>query len=273
LRTASEGYFSALGVPLLQGRPFEAGDDGNATPVAVVNRSLTERFFADRDPLGQRLSTDGGTNWLTVVGVVADVRHRPDAEPEPALYVPLRQAGFGQQLFVRTRTAVPASLEHELRQAVYAVDAEQPIDSFETLADTRRAAVASPRLLATLMLLFAGVGLAVTCAGIIGLVAFSVSQRTREIGVRIALGATGRGVLGMVIADALKLCLLGLALGVLLALGLGRFARSLLFEISPNDPLTLGAVAGVVVIAAFGASLLPALRATRLDPNRALRAE
>jgi putative ABC transport system permease protein len=273
LRTASEGYFSTLGVPLLQGRPFEPGDDGNATPVAVVNRSLTERFFADRDPLGQRLSTDGGRNWLTVVGVVADVRHRPDAEAEPALYVPLRQAGFGQQLFVRTRTAVPASLERELRQAVYAVDAEQPIDSFETLADTRRAAVASPRLLATLMLLFAGVGLAVTCAGIIGLVAFSVSQRTREIGVRIALGATGRGVLGMVVADALKLCLLGLALGVLLALGLGRFARSLLFEISPNDPLTLGAVAAVVVIAAFGASLLPALRATRLDPTRALRAE
>jgi putative ABC transport system permease protein len=272
-RTASEGYFSTLGVPLLQGRDFVNGDDREATPVAVVNRALADRFFADRSPLGQRLSTDGGANWLTVVGVVADVLHRPDAAAEPALYVPLRQSGFAQQLFVRTRGPVPATLERELRQAVYAVDAEQPIDSFETLADTRRAAVASPRLLATLLLLFAGVGLAVTCAGIIGLVAFSVSQRTRELGVRLALGATGGGVLRMVVGDAVRLCLFGLGLGLVLALALGRFARSLLFEISPHDPLTFAAVAAVVVSAALGASLLPALRTARLDPTRALRAE
>ena len=273
LRSASEGYFSTLGVPLLQGRDFGVGDDGASTPVATVNRALVDRFFSDRDPLGQRLSIDSGANWLTVVGVVADVRHRPDEDPEPAVYVPLRQSGFAQRLFVRTRAGVPASLEQELRQTVYAVDAEQPVDSFETLEDTRRAAVASPRLLATLLLLFALVGLAVTCAGIVGLVAFSVSQRTRELGVRIALGATRGGVLRMVIGDSVRLCLVGLALGLLLALALGRFARSLLFEVSTHDPVTIAVVAVVVAAAALLASLLPALRTTRLDPTRALRAD
>jgi cell division protein FtsX len=273
LRVASPHYFRAMGIPLLEGRELDQRDDLEGVQVTVVNRAFADAFFPDGSPLERRLSLDGGESWRVIVGVVGDVRQVAlDGEPEAAVYLPLAQSFWGSSLAIHARIE-PAALIGQIKAAVHAIDPEQPVDDFETLAQTRREAMAPPRVTAGLLAAFAGLALVITAAGISGVIAYSVSQRLHEIGLRMALGAARSQVVLMVLRQGLVLVGVGLAVGLAVALALGRSLRALLYQTSPFDPLTLAVVVVVLVLTAAVSCLLPARRATAVDPTVALRSE
>jgi predicted permease len=269
---ASPGYFQTVGIPLIRGRLFTEQDRAGSTPVGVVSQSMARSLFGERDAVGARLSNTNGRTWITVVGVVGDVRRSLDAAPSEALYVPLAQSSPLTAMFLlRTAGDVPPGLERQVRQAVYAVDANQPVDQFRTLDEVRSESIAAQRLTALLVGLFAALALTITAAGLSGVIAFSVNQRVPEFGVRMALGASSRSLLRMVLGEALRLVAIGLALGTLGAALFGRLVRTLLFDVAPTDPLTFALVAlGFATVSAL-ACLAPARRAAAVDPMVALR--
>jgi predicted permease len=272
-RTASTDYFETVRQPLVLGRTFSEGDKDEAVPVAVINQATARHRWGSEDPIGRRVTFDRGQTWLTIVGVVGDVRqYGLDREPTDEIYVPLAQAGFGGNLLVRT-AADPMSIAKLMREAVYEVDSDTAVDRVQTLEQVRSDAVASPRLTAILLAMFAGLALVITAAGIAGVMALSVNQRTHELGVRLALGATPGRVLGMVMRQGMSFVLVGLSMGVAGALLLGRFMSSLLFAVEPTDPITFLAVALVLIAVAAAACLVPARRVTSIDPMLALRSE
>jgi putative ABC transport system permease protein len=274
IRVASDRYFDTLGIPLVSGRLFNALDTEESARVVVINRSMA-RYWDAADPTGSSISADRGQTWFRVVGVVGDVKQFGLAQESVAqVYIPLSQArGFPQgQILVRT-TGDPAGFAALLRDAVRAVDPLQPVEEVQTLDDLRSEALAAPRLTATLLAVFAGLALLVTLAGIGGVIATSVTQRTREFGVRMALGAHRGSVLTMVLRQGLTLVVIGLVLGIAGALAAGRVLSSYLYQTAPRDPLIFAAVAAVFVIAGVLACLVPARRATTVDPLIALRAE
>ncbi len=272
-RIASPGYFRTLGIPLVRGRTFDAQDDAQGVPVAVVTRSLAQNYWGDDDPISRRVSVDGGTTWLTIVGVVGDVReYGPAVAATDELYVPLAQGGFSQRLLIRT-AADPMAMAREVKELVWAVDPDQPVSNLETMPAKTAAATASPRLTTLLLGLFAALALAITAAGLSGVVAFVVSQRTQEIGIRMALGAHRGSVLLMVLLQGLRLVVVGLVVGIAASLVVGRLMSDLLFEVRPSDPLTLIGVSVVLIAAAAVACLIPARRAIRVQPTIALRSE
>jgi predicted permease len=269
---SSENYFAVVGQPLLRGRAFVATDAAPAPAVAIINQSLANRLWAGADPVGTRITFDNGTNWTTIVGVVANTRQQLNAEPVDEIHVPLRQSGglLTGTLVVRT-VAAPEALSRELREALRKADAQQPVTVIQTLEESRRKALVAPRLVATLLGLFALLALVITAAGIGGVLAFTVSQRTQEIGIRMALGA-GRGdVLWMVLRQGLGLVGLGLAVGTAAAFSLSRLLSGVLYAVPPTDPLTFAAVVLVLLGVAALACLLPARRATSVSPVTALR--
>jgi predicted permease len=271
-RVVSPRYFETIGQRVVRGRAFEDGDDPRARPVAVVNQAFARHYWGDADPIGQRVSFgDDEEPWVTIVGVVGDVRqYGLDREPGLELYRPFAQnPGWGAVL-VRTRVE-PTAIVSLLGRAVRELDPEQPIDRIRTLAEVRRDSVASPRLTALLLGIFALVALVITAAGIGGVLALSVSQRTVEIGVRMAMGAERGAVMRMVLGQGLGLVLAGLALGLAGAIGLSRLIERLLFGVPPTDPLTYGAVVVLLLAVAAAACLLPARRAASVDPLVALR--
>jgi len=273
-RVASDQYFDTIGIPLVSGRVFNALDTDQSLPVVVINRSMV-RYWEGTDPIGSRISTDRGQNWFTVVGVVGDVKQFGLAQETVAqVYAPLTQTpqGFQGQILVRT-SGDPNRFAQVLRETVHAVDPNQPVESVQTLDDLRSEALAAPRLTATLLVIFAVLALVVTLAGIGGAIATSVSQRTREFGVRMALGASRDSVLTMVLRQGLTLVLIGLVFGIGGALAAGRVLSSYLYQTAPRDPIIFAAVAGVFVIAGVLACLIPARKATTVDPLIALRAE
>jgi predicted permease len=271
---ASEGYFDALGVPVLRGRCFEERDAPPSPGVAVVSRSLARRHFGDADPVGLRLRLDRGDSWRVIVGVVGDVRQYALSQPVPdMIYLPFREfPGFSSTAFVRTQ-GEPRALADELRRLIHALDPQAAVVQVKTLDEIRHEALASPRLTTLLLATFAGLALAISAAGVGGVIAYSVSQRTQEIGVRMALGAEPRRVLGMLLRQGMASVLLGLGLGVLGALGLARLISGLLFGVEPTDPLCFAGSALLFVIVAGVACLVPARRATAIQPMIALRAE
>ncbi|HSF40527.1 MAG TPA: ABC transporter permease [Thermoanaerobaculia bacterium] len=274
LRRASPRYFETIGVPLLAGRAFASQDRADAAAVAIVNRAMARASWAEGSPLGRRISTDGGATWRTVVGVVGDVRqHGLASEVRPEVYVPFEQSPtLAATLLVRT-AGDPRAFSGPLREAVHALDPEQPVEEVRTLEEVRGEALASPRLTAALLALFAGLALVVSAAGVSGVVAFSVSQRTREIGLRMALGARQETVLGMVLLEGMALALAGLALGIAGALAVSRLLSGLLYGVGPTDPVTYGAVSLTLLAAAAVACWIPAQRATTVDPMVALRSQ
>jgi predicted permease len=274
LHIASSDFFDTVGARLASGRAFSLLDHRDAAPVAIVNRSLAERYWGDRDPVGQRLSTDGGQTWLEVVGVSGDVRWQGlDQEVQDEIYLPFLQVPIRRMsLLVKTATE-PSSTIGQLRDAVYAIDPEQPIADVRTLEALRDESLASRRLTAVLLSLFAALALAVTAAGISGVLAFSVNQRTREIGVRMAMGARRLDVLRQVMRQGMTMVVLGLVLGVVVAALSTRVLRSLLYAVEPTDVPTFAAVAAVLAAVAASACLIPALKATSVDPAVALRGE
>jgi len=273
-RPASPEYFRTLGIPLLRGRAFTDLDGPNSPPVVVVSRTLAERYFGTEKALGGQLCWGLCDVWYTIVGVVGDVKQRGlDREVSADLYVPYARSGFrGVRVLLRTR-ADPATMAERLRETVRDIDPEQPVTEVRTLSEVRDEALASSRLTMLLMTLFAAVALAITAAGIGGVIAYTVSQRTPELGLRMALGANRWNVVWLVTRQAMLLVAVGLALGVPAALVAVRFLAGLLFEIPPTDPLTFVAVTLLVVGVAAAACLLPTRRATAIDPMAALRTE
>jgi predicted permease len=274
VRIASPAYFEMLGIPLLRGRTFDASDTETTELVSVINEAAA-RQWGDRDPIGDRVSPNGGRTWYRIVGIVGDVRHFGlDVEAVAQAYGTFAQANGHLQGRILAKTAGdPGPLMGAIRNAIHEVDPDMPIERMQTLDTIRAAYLATPRLTALLLSIFAGLALCITAAGIAGLIATSVAQRTREIGLRIAVGASARGVLAMVLGQGFKLVALGLAIGVPLAVAFGVALRTYLFDTPPADPLMLFGVASALAAAAALGCVGPALRATRIDPIAALRAE
>ena len=270
---ASPGYFRTLGIPLLAGREFADTDDKKAPNVTIINESVKRRLWPNEDPIGKRVSFDDGETWTTVAGIVGDVREFGlDRAPISEMYVPVAQVGAVSTLIVRT-AADPQAMARRMREVVHEVDSQTAITHEMTLEQAREESLVSPRLTATLLGLFAGLALLIAAAGIGGIMALAVSQRVREIGIRMALGARPADVLKMVLGQGLGLTLLGVAIGAAGALVLTGLAKSLLFEVTPTDPFTFASVAVVLLVAAIVASYLPARRAAGVDPIDALRCE
>jgi putative ABC transport system permease protein len=274
LRIASPGYFGALGVPLLRGRDFTEADREQAPLVAIVNRTFADRLLPGEDPVGQQVRWGRSGRVVQIVGVVGAVRHRGLADrPRPELYVPYRQLQYGSMTLVVRTAGDPAAVAAALKDQVYALDPGQPLTALATMNTLLADSVAGRRSQMLLLGAFAALALALAAVGIYGVVSHAVGQRTREIGIRIALGARAWDVLRLVLHDGLGLVSLGLGLGLAAALGLAGALDDLLFDVSPRDPLTLAAVAALLLGVALAACGLPARRASRVDPVRALRYE
>ncbi|HEX6669487.1 MAG TPA: ABC transporter permease, partial [Gemmatimonadales bacterium] len=273
LRSASPEYFPSLGIPLVTGRLFSPSDGPSSPQVAIVNQTLARRHWARESAVGKRISADTGKTWITIVGVVGDVRHYGlESEPSDEVYLPFAQLPIRESTFLVRTTADPGAMARRVAEEVLALDAAQPVANVQTLEEVRGEALASPRLTTTLLLLFSLLALCITAAGLGGVVAFSVSQRTQEIGVRMALGAGRAEVLGMVLREGLRLVGLGLVLGALAAVLLSGLLAGLLFHVETTDPLTFAGMALVLVLIAAAACLVPARRAATVDPLVALRA-
>lgn len=271
LRFVTPGYFETLGMTVLKGRAFEAADDEGGPLVAVLSAGAARRLFGTQDPLGRRVSSTGTT--ATVVGIVGDVRQAGlDSEAAEEVYLPYFQAGFGRQLLVRTAVP-PMMLARALREEVYAVDPNQPVSFVQTLDEAQAASAESPRTIALLLSIFAAIAMATAAAGIASVISYSVAQRRREIGIRMALGARRSRVASVIVRGGLLTVVLGLALGLVGALLLTRMLEGLLFGVRPSDPLTLVAVGTAFLVVGGSAALIPALRGTRIQPIEALRAD
>ena len=269
---ASPDAFTLLGIPLLRGRLFTRGDT-EKNPVVVVNRSLERRYFPNEDPIGKRISGDDGKNWATIVGIVGDVRqYGLDQEPVDTVYVPFALDAMMSSVLVKTSDD-PLNHVKQLREAVYAIDSEQPITNVKTLSELRGDSMAQTRLTSILLLLFGGLALAIAATGLAGVTALLVSQRTREIGIRMALGAQRTNVLNLFVLQAMKVIAVGLATGIVVALLGARVIQSLLFSTPPTDPLTFMGVALTFIAVALVASYIPARRVTKVSPLIALRSE
>ncbi len=274
VRVASPRYFETLGIPVLSGRAFTVGDHREAPRVVVVNQAMV-RYWEGSDPIGARLSTDNGRTWWMVVGVVGDVRQFGlERAAVPQAFIPLAQmpTGLGGRVMLRT-TGDPAALSRAMIDAVHALDPDMPVEDVQTLEEARSESLAGPRLTAFLLSIFAGLAMLVTLTGVTGVIANNVSERTREFGVRMALGATRGWVLRMVLKQGLLLVAGGLLLGLVAASVFSSLLSSYLFDTPPRDPIVLLAVAGAFLLAGVLACVGPARRATGVDPLVALKVE
>ena len=269
------GLFESLRVPLVDGRLFAPGDGAETQPVAIVNQAMARRFWPNRSPIGARLRQGGtGSVWRTVVGVVADIRNDDaDQPPLPYLYVPLAQEPI-RTVSIAIRTANdPARLADPLRQAIAAFDPDQPLYDVRTMVDLWTADLQGSRILIQVMSALALIALGLAGLGVWGVAAQAVGQRTREIGVRVALGASAAQVGRLIAWQGFVPIAIGLAIGLVAGLGLGRVMRSILFQVTPTDSLTLAGTLALLALVGLAATLGPALRAARLDPLAALRTE
>jgi putative ABC transport system permease protein len=272
-------YFRTLGVPLRRGRLFTAGDVTGAPPVAIINEEMARRIFEGADPIGRRVTfgdpADTAAVWYTIVGVVGTVAQEGlTAKPYTQLYRPLTQRPSRSiYLSVRTAGGDPMAVAPALRKALRAVAPDLPVNDVRTMEDRVAANIARPRVSVALLGVFSAVALALAAVGIYGVVSYTVAQRTREIGIRMALGARPDGVLQLVVRQGLAPVALGVAVGLASALLATRLMRSLLYGVSATDPLTFAAVALFLALVALVAIWLPARRATRVSPLVALRYE
>jgi predicted permease len=268
------GYFRTLGIPLIRGRDFNATDTDAHPPVVIVNESMVRQFFPGEDPMGKRLTTGGGpsASWSQIVGIVRDSKYTSLGDaPGPVLYFPLaQQHETGVTLYVRA-SVPPATLIPQIRHEVQAIEPNLPLPGIGTVEDTLGASLYAPRMGAMLLSVFGGLALLLACLGVYGVLAFSISRRTREIGIRMALGADRRRVLGLIIGEGMWLVGIGLAIGLAAALYASKWVRAFLYDVNTRDTATFTTVPLVLVAMALLACYLPARRAMRVDPMRALR--
>ncbi|HEX4809921.1 MAG TPA: ABC transporter permease [Bryobacteraceae bacterium] len=274
----SPDYFRTLRIPLIQGRYFTESDAGDARNAIVISESLAHKYFRG-NPIGHHIAPSGPDNhnpWLPIVGVVGDVKYTGlDRAVEPALYRLYTEFDDGDsaRLNLVVRSTIARGLAQEVEQQIRAIDPNATLSDIGTLDTVKSVSVAQPRFRAVLIAGFAAVSLLLAAIGIYGVIAYSVTQRTNEIGIRMALGAQRSGVLTRIVSDGAGIGLIGVALGWASALALTRVLSSLLFATTPTDPLTFALVTAILVFVAITASLVPALRATRIDPVIALRYE
>jgi len=273
----SPRYFETLGIPILKGRGFTAADNEGAPPVAIVNQVLARKLFPNVDAVGRRIRRAGKREWETIVGVVGEVHLQSQTEEvHPQVYFPAAQTSLYPvhlaDFAIRTAGA-PLAIVRDVRRQVWAMDKDQPVTRVETLEEVVSASVAERRFQAALLLLFAGVALALAVVGVYGVISYAVAERTPEIGLRLALGAQRHNILSLTMARALAPILAGLAAGLAGALAASRLLTGLLFEVKPSDPATFALVGVLLGVVALGACLIPARRATRVDPMVALRYE
>jgi putative ABC transport system permease protein len=273
---ATDGYFQALAIPLLRGRMFDARDDASAPHAALISESLARSRWPNEDPIGRTIefgNMDGDLRLLTVVGIVGDTHeYGLDAPPRPTVYVNLFQRPRQAMTVAIRSDADPRQVTLAAREILHDLNPEIP-PKFQTFAQIYSASLGSRKFNVILIGFFAVTALVLATAGVFGIVAYSVSRRTREFGVRIALGASTRDVLGMILGQGLLTIFIGVAIGMAGALALTRTVASLLFGVTATDPLTLGAVTLLLVGAALLACYIPARRATKVDPMVALRDE
>ena len=277
-RQVTPGWFAAMGIPLASGRLIERSDDQKAPRVLVVNESFAKRFFPNGDAIGKRLRLGKLTAdfpWATIVGVVGDVRgFALDEPPLPTMYWPVAQIRATPSLAIVVRTQTdPETLASSVRDVMTQIDQAQPIYDLQTLDQLVAKSLGQRRFTLTLMLLFGVVALVLSAIGIYGVMAFAVTQRTQEIGIRMALGASAVDVLKMVVGSGMFLALIGVVVGLIGAFAVTRLMASLLFGVSPTDLVTFGFVTAGLLIVALLACYIPARRATKVDPLVALRYE
>jgi len=276
---ATPGYFRALGIPLVRGRFFTDGDTMKAPIAMIVNQFMARRYWPGEDAIGKRISFEEHpkpTDWMTVVGIVGDVKDKPDSPAaQMAMWWPIGQTpvGVNNMVVVLRGSSDAALLANDLRQAVRQLDPELAVANIRPMDDIADANVSTPRFTLFLVALFAGLALTLAAIGIYGVISYAVSQRSSEFGLRMALGAQATDVRRLVLRQGVRLALVGVMLGLLGALALGRVLRSLLFQVRATDPMTFGAVTAVAIVVALVACYLPARRATTVDPASALRAE
>jgi len=269
------GYFRTIGTPMLSGRDFGPQDRFGTPTVLVVNHAFAARFLAGQNPIGKKLNVCWTVpNPVEIVGVVADARQTDlKVAPQPTIFLANAQGPmYFARLVVRTG-ADPHQLARAVQAAIHRVDPDQAISNVETMDDIFSDSVARPRFQLVLLLVFAGIAVLLATIGVYGVVSYSVTQRTQEIGIRVALGARSMDVSGMVLREGLLLGGLGVALGLAAAVAATRLLSSLLFQVTPTDPVTLGTVAGLLLAVTLAATLLPARRATKVDPMVALHYE
>jgi predicted permease len=275
VRWVTPDYFASMNIPLRSGRYFSDSDRQGTEPVVVIDENLARQYWPDQDPLGKHMRRGRNTPWSTVVGVVAHIKHSDLATEEEKgtyYYSMFQQPPPFAGIVVLTRQD-PSSLGGAIRQAVLAVDPKQPVDRLQTMQEKIGNSLAAQRLATRLLGFFATAALFLAALGLYGVISYSVLQRTQEIGVRMALGARRGAVLALVVGEGLRLAGIGVALGLVLAMICSRAVESQLFGVPAFDPLTFISMAVVLLGAAFLASYLPALRATKVDPLHALRYE
>jgi putative ABC transport system permease protein len=280
LRIVTDGYFSAMGIPIVAGREFTERDSLTQPRVAVVNDALARKHWPHESPIGKRVSfSTNEPHWYEIVGVAGNIKHRAlEAADRPELYVPYRQPLFAgwtvRPMYVALRTSAdPVSTAAIVRHEVARLDRDQPISDVRTMDERIGRSLSSRRFSMVLLTLFAGLALTLAAVGIYGIVAYSVTERTHEIGVRVALGAQRRDVMAMVVGQGMAMTVAGTAIGVAAAAALARLMSSLLFGVSAVDPVTFVAIPLLLIAVALAACYVPARRATRVDPLQTLRSE
>jgi len=274
-------YFRTMGIPLVQGRDFTEHDDSKSTPVVIVNRTLVRRFFANQDPIGKQVRPGIGNGFgpgeppmREIVGVIGDAKQSDlTTEAAPEVYAPLAQSPSGTMFIVIRSANDPRSMVGAARRQVAFLDKNQPLYHVLTLDQYLAHSVVLPRLLTILLSIFAGLALLLACVGIYGVISYIVTQRTHEMGIRLALGSQKRDVLTMIVGEGLRPALAGVVMGIVVALRLTRLLSSLLYGVKPNDPVTFVAVALILLGVALLACFIPARRAANVDPMLSLRDE
>ena len=282
-RTITPGFFDAMRIPLLRGRSLTSADTAEATPAIVVDEEFAKRLWPDREPIGQRIANGAVPNtnppvlrWRSVVGIVGHVKNNAlDQVGREQIYVPIAQTTFPvRNMYLTVRASGdPSAIASAIQRTVRALDPSLPVYEVKTMDAWLDTTVSSRRFNVMLLLAFGALALTLAAVGTYGVIAYSVSQRTQEIGIRIALGASRQDVLRMVVGGGLRLAIAGVLIGVALSLAAGRFISALLFGVHPTDPLTFSAVAAALMATALVAAWIPARRATRVDPMVALRYE
>jgi len=283
-RIVTPGYFRAMGVPLLRGRDFDARDIADSEPVLIINQELARRAFGEEDPVGKMLVSGGGAgNGVRIVGMVGDIREQAlDRLPPPTMFVPASQmpdnvirlvANLFPTCWVIRTEGNPVSHADAIRRTILTVDSEQPVASVRSMGQVMAESIAGRRFNTLLLVVFAAQALLLAVMGIYGVMSYSVAQRTRETGIRMAIGATRESTLRLILWQGAKLTLLGVALGTAGAILLTRLLQSLLYDVRATDPFMLLLAAAIVSVASVAACVAPALRATRVDPMVALREE
>jgi predicted permease len=273
---ATDGYFQALGIPLLKGRTFDERDGSESPHVAVISASLARERWPGQNPIGQTIefgNMDGDIRLLTIVGIVGDIHENGvDTPPNPTVYVNLFQRPHPAMTLTMLSDADTQQVTSAARKILHELNPEIP-PRFRTFSQVYSASLGSRRFNLILIGFFAGIALLLAIAGVFGVMAYSVSRRTREIGVRVALGATSHDVLMMILGQGLRTVLIGVVIGLAGSLAVTRAIQSLLFGVTPSDPLTLAAVMLLLVVVALLACYIPARRAAKVDPMVALRYE